>query len=228
MAATINGIQFLRNNTVFNTIDLAKSAVSSQVPNVLDGCLLLARYLKNGNVETLVGLIHKNVSGTNGVTFIEGNDEIASKFSELSGKTISQIVSDNGSISISSTTESDGTKKVNAITDVTKIKGFDTIEDVSGEISGVTSASTVNDAVKNLYSSLKQEIAARKAAIKANKVLGSNSVDVQESESGATVSLKLDTVTVGVGDESTNNTNALTVTNNGLFLSTNWVCGTFN
>lgn len=227
MAANIRGIQFLRNNTVFNTIDLAKNAVSGQVSSSLDGSLLLARYLKNGKVETLGGFVHKGVNGTNGVTFIEGYDEITSKFVELSGKTISQIVSDDGSISVSSTTLSDGTKKVEVSTEASKIKGLDTVESIDGEISGVTSASTINDAVKNLYSSLKNEIEARKVAVAHAQPIGSEAIDVSEIEDSVVVSLRLDGFTQGSGDENTNNVNALTVTDDGLFLSTNWVCGTF-
>ena len=144
----------------------------------------------------------------------------------LSGKTVTAITSNNNSIT-TSINDAAGNKTYNIETDASKISGLTPVSDVAGEISGVSATDSVQTGIKNLYDSLATEIAARKAAISAASVHGSSAIDVTETASGDTISLKLDGTKQGNGTEKTGIDNALTITNDGLFLSNTWDCGTF-
>ena len=165
---------------------------------------------------------------------IEANERVTAsaltdlndKVEGLSGKTITAITSNNNSIT-TSINDAAGNKTYNIETDASKISGLTAVADVAGEISGVSATDSVQTGIKNLYDSLAAEIAARKAAISAASVHGSNAIDVTEAASGDTISLKLDSTTQGNGTEYTGTDNALTITDDGLFLSNTWDCGTF-
>lgn len=61
-----------------------------------------------------------------------------------------------------------------------------------------------------------------------DQVNGSNAINVTAKANKAqTISLILDGTTQGNGNENTGTDNALTITDNGLFLSTTWDCGTY-
>lgn len=152
----------------------------------------------------------------------------------LSGKSVTDFTSANNSIDITTAATANGTITVDLGTDASNITGLTAVassDQGAAKISGVTTSDSVQTGIKNLYDSLASEVAARKAAIAARTITGSNAIQVTETPNadgfGSTIDLKLDTTTVGVGDEKSGADNALTVTNNGLFLSTNWECGTF-
>lgn len=183
--------------------------------------------LSGSSTHMTVGV--KEESGViTAVTVSESDVANASDLATLSGKTYTVSTSSNNSITLTESTADDGTTSIDVITDASKISGLTAVSDVAGEISGVTASDSVQTGIKNLYASLAAEIAARKAAISSTTINGSYAIDVARSESGDTVSLKLDDSTQGTGSENTNGVNALTITNDGLFLSTNWDCGTFN
>ena len=151
---------------------------------------------------------------------------------ELSGKTFTEAGSANNSITFTESTAADGTTHIDAQTDASQISGLTAVSpipvDDNTSTSGVSTTDSVQTGINNLYASLAAEIAARKAAISATSVVGSDAITVTESASGDTISLKLDGTTIGDGDEKTGNDNALTITEGqGLFLSTKWDCGTF-
>lgn len=146
----------------------------------------------------------------------------------LSGKTFTEISSPNNSIAFATGETADGTIGVSATTDASKITGLTAVANTD-IISGVSASDSVQTGIKNLYDSLAAEIAARKAAISATTVSSGNAgIVATPNDSGTTVTLTLDETTNGTGGEKTGNDNALTITNDGLFLSTNWDCGTFN
>lgn len=150
---------------------------------------------------------------------------------ELSGKTFTEAGSANNSITFTESTAADGTTHIDAQTDASKISGLTAVSaipvDDDTNTSGVTETDSVQTGINNLYASLAAEIAARKAAISATSVHGSNAINVTENASGDTISLILDDSTEGTGLEHSGADNALTITDDGLFLSTKWDCGTF-
>ena len=161
------------------------------------------------------------------VTVSESNIANADDLAGLSGKTVTAITSNNGSIT-ANINDAAGNKSYNIETTAGQISGLTAVANVAGEISGVSTTDSVQTAVENLYASLAAEIAARKAAISSTTINGSDAINVSRSDSGDTVSLILDDSTVGTGSEKTGSYNALSITNDGLFLSTNWDCGTFD
>lgn len=153
----------------------------------------------------------------------------------VSGKTLTQITSNNSSIEVSTAATTDGTVKANIQTNASKISGLTAVSDSdegAAKISGVTSTDSVKKGIENLYKSLASEIAARKAALRARTIASANKgITVTETPNGdgfdTSIKLTLDEITNGTGAEKTGNDNALTITNNGLFLSTDWTCGEF-
>jgi hypothetical protein len=154
----------------------------------------------------------------------------------ISGKTLTQVTSSNNSIAASTAVTSDGTVKADIQTDASKISGLTAVSDSdqgAAKISGVTSTSSVKKGIENLYKSLTSEIAARKAALLARTISSANKgITVTETPNAdgysTTLTLTLDASTNGSGKEKLGNDNALTITNNGLFLSSNWTCGEYN
>lgn len=174
-----------------------------------------------------------NTSYATGATVLADVQLLDAAINGLSGKTVTDFTSANNSIVATESTATDGTVTVDLATDASKISGLTAVADSDkgrAKISGVTATDSVQTAVDNLYKSIASEVEARKAAIAARTISGSNAITVTETADGdgfgSTVALKLDTTTVGTGDEH-DGTNALTITSGGLFLSTNWECGTF-
>ena len=137
---------------------------------------------------------------------------------ELSGKTITSITSTNSSIT-ANINDAAGNKTVDLSTDGSKIKatGFD-----DNATSGTPAATdSVSAVLSKLYANAKID------AVKAG-----SATTVVAAANGTTVDVKLDTTSAKStfnGDNIVNNngTNALTITNDGLFLSRDWDCGTF-
>ena len=198
-------------------------------------------------IDGLVGLTKAADSetrtyGHTGAHYVSGTtvkgdvEQLDAAVYALSGKTVTDFTSANNSIDISATTTANNTITVDLGTDAGNISGLTAVassDEGAAKISGVTASDSVQTGIKNLYDSLKSEVAARKAAVSGRTITGSNAIQVTETPNGdgfgSTVELKLDTATLGTGAEAsgTNNTNALTITQNGLFLSTNWECGTY-
>lgn len=66
----VQNIQFLRNQTVFTTRDLALQALEENQAQAADGTALLARYTVSGEVKTIVGFVY--VSGdTKNITIFD-------------------------------------------------------------------------------------------------------------------------------------------------------------
>ena len=161
-------------------------------------------------------------------------NDLNGRVDEISGKTLTDVTSANNSITPTITTHTDGTKTVDLATDASKISGLTAVADVDygrAKLSGVTETDSTRTGIKNLYDSLKSEIQARKDAILARAISGSSAITITETPNGdgfgTTVTLKLDESTDGNGHEKIGTDNALTITDNGLFLSTKWDCGTF-
>ena len=166
---------------------------------------------------------------------IEDEQVWALALNDLNSKMVSEIESSNGSITTSTSTRVDGSVKIDIQTDASKISGLTAVPDSdegAAKISGVTSTDSVKKGIENLYKSLASEIVARKAALRARTIASANNgITVTETPNGdgfgTTIKLTLDEITNGTGVEKTGNDNALTITNNGLFLSTDWTCGEF-
>ena len=205
----------------------AKSAEAA-----IDGAVGLTK-AENGEARSYGHTGAHYVSGTT----VKGDvEQLDAAVYALSGKTVTDFTSANNSIDITTSKTSDDTITVNLGTDASNISGLTAVassDEGAAKISGVTASDSVQTGIKNLYDSLASEVAARKAAVSGRTITGSNAIQVTETPNGdgfgSTVELKLDTTTLGTGAEAsgTNNTNALTITQNGLFLSTNWECGTY-
>ena len=153
----------------------------------------------------------------------------------ISGKTLTQVTSSNNSITASTAVTSDGTVKADIQTDASKISGLTAVSDSdegAAKISGVTSTSSVKKGIENLYKSLASEIAARKNSVLIRTISSANkAIEVTETPNAdgfaTSITLMLDSTTNGNGDEKTGTDNALTITNDGLFLSSKWTCGNY-
>ena len=189
------------NNAIINEAAARASAVSDEETRA------------KGVESTLSGNIEDNRSSING----------------LSSKTITEISSSNNSIESSTAATSNGTVKANIQTNASKISGLTAVsnsDEGAAKISGVTETDSVKKGIENLYKSISSEVAARKAAILARTIASANkAITVTETANadGFSTSLALTL------DKSTNgaNGNALAITNNGLFLSTDWICGDY-
>ena len=163
-------------------------------------------------------------------------NDLNDRLGEASGKTLTEITSNNSSIEVSTAATTDGTVKANIQTNASKISGLTAVSDSdegAAKISGVTTTDSVKKGIENLYKSIASEVAARKAAMAARTISSANkAISVSETPNAdgfnTTLTLTLDGSTTGTGKEKTGTDNALTITNNGLFLSTNWTCGDYN
>ena len=171
-----------------------------------------------------------------GVTVKSDLEKLDASLYEASGKTLTNVTSDNNSISATITAHTDGTKTVNLTTDASKISGLTAVpssDEGLAKISGVAATDSVQTAVKNLYDSIASEVAARKAAINGRTISSNNGgIVVAETPNAdgfsTTLTLTLDGTTQGVGNEKTGTDNALTINTQGIFLSSTWECGTFD
>ena len=179
---------------------------------------------------------HTGAHYVSGTTVKGDVEQLDAAVYALSGKSVTDFTSANNSINIVTDTTDGNTITVDLGTNAGKISGLTAVassDEGVAKISGVTASDSVQTGIKNLYDSLASEVAARKAAVSGRTITGSNAIQVTETPNGdgfgSTVELKLDATTTGTGAEAsgTNNTNALTITQNGLFLSTNWECGTY-
>lgn len=210
----------------------AEVARAKSAEAAIDGAVGLTK-AENGETRSYGHTGAHYVSGTT----VKGDvEQLDAAVYALSGKTVTDFTSANNSIDISATTTANNTITVDLGTDASNISGLTAVassDEGAAKISGVTASDSVQTGIKNLYDSLASEVAARKAAVSGRTITGSNAIQVTETPNGdgfgSTVELKLDTATLGTGAEAsgTNNTNALTITQNGLFLSTNWECGTY-
>ena len=171
-----------------------------------------------------------------GVTVKDDIVTLDGKLFELSGKTVTDFTSANNSITTSTAATANGTVTVDLGTDASKISGLTAVADANegaAKVSGVSTTDSVKKGIENLYTSLKSEIAARKAAISARTISSSNAaIAISETPNAdgfsTTLTLTLDGTKNGNGSEKTGNDNALTITSDGLFLSTIWDCGKFD
>lgn len=170
-----------------------------------------------------------------GSTVVSDVELLDAAVAELSGKSVTDFTSENNSIDIVTAETANGTISVDLQTDADKISGLTAVADSDeglAKISGVSETDSVKTAISNLYDSIKSEVAARKAAISNRTISGSSAIAVTETPDGdgfeSVIELVLDEVTTGIGNEKTGTNNALTITNDGLFLSTTWECGTFD
>lgn len=139
---------------------------------------------------------------------------------QLSGKSVTEITSNNGSITPTKTALADGTQTYDLATDASLIKmtGFDPNVEESA-CTPPSSTDTVASAMSKLY-----------AVAKHHHLSGSSAIGVAQTTSGATVSLILDdstSATTANNQYASDSGNALKITDDGLYLSSAWDCGTF-
>ena len=151
------------------------------------------------------------------VTVSEDNIANADDLTELSGKTVATITSENGSIS-ASINDAVGCKTYNIETDSSKIKLSSFTESSGTTDVAPTDGDTINEALAKIYSAAKHHhLTSTNAGISA-----ATTVD------GTSVTLTLDdTSSLATNNNDTDSNNALMITDNGLFLSKDWDCGTF-
>ena len=237
-------------NTVTKVIEDNEIAIAAAIndlnENKLDASAYtptdLSNYYTKDEIDDKLGSGFTGENSANTVTSVlEENERTVSetlnnfktRLDSFSGKAVTDIISSDNSISATTVQTVDGIK-ADLTTNASKISGLTAVansDEGAAKVSGVSATDTVQVGIKNLYDSLKSEIAARKSAILARKFSGDSAIQVTETPNadgfGTTISLKLDAATQGNGSEKTGVDNALTVTNNGLFLSSSWECGTF-
>ena len=84
--ATNKSLQLLRNTTtIYATLEAAKSALEAKVADVQDGVAILGRYsgATEGTIETVLGVVHKGVGDTNGITFFLNSVSIKEQLEAL-------------------------------------------------------------------------------------------------------------------------------------------------
>ena len=113
----------------------------------------------NGHIQVVVGEADGKLTG---VTVTETNIADADDLATLSAKTVTEIESSNNSITATKSQATDGTSKYDIITDASKVKMTGFTSDTSG-FTGITSASTVIEAVK----SIETEFLANEATVSA-------------------------------------------------------------
>ena len=188
-----------------NQVDKAKAAATTKVE-------------KDTNAGHLT--LTSATAADGSVTYTIGESDIASKtaLDDLSAKTVTVIDGSDNEIDVmvSYATTADGTVKytISASGNATTIKVGQDID----EGGALSADSTISEALAALYNTAKE-----------NKVVGKEAIVVGAPTSGGTeVSLKLDTTTQGDGTEKSGTDNALTQSNDGLFLSTIWDCGNYD
>ena len=210
------------------SVDLITDADKIQMSGFTSNNGALSGIVESDSISTALEKVDTVITQNEEVTAAALTD-LNTKVDTLSGKTFTEAGSANNSITFVESTAADGTTHIDAQTDASKISGLTAVANVANEISGVSTTDSVQTGIENLYASLAAEIEARKAAISATTVSSGNAgIVATPNASGTTVTLTLDDSTQGTGSESTGDYNALTITNDGLFLSTNWDCGTFN
>ena len=84
--ATNKSLQLLRNTTtIYASLEAAKTALEAKVADVQDGVAILGRYsgATEGTIETVLGVVHKGVGGTNGITFFLNSVSIKEQLEAL-------------------------------------------------------------------------------------------------------------------------------------------------
>ena len=203
--ANLKTIQFLRNATLYNSLELAKSGLTEQADNKLDGSPLIGRYLAGEEERSILGLVH--VSGsTTGVTFFMNEKEFDNI---LDGLDYSGITTSDAAV-VTNVTEANG-----MISATSENVGNLILTDYSkGSDSGAVAATdSINAAVAKLENQIDAEEAARIAAINAldytGYTLGDSEVFATITEENGVIAatgknlsgVKLDGYTVG-GDDS--------------------------
>jgi hypothetical protein len=123
-----------------NAIDYAVSTLDATVTGGTT-----AGTATNGHIQVVVAEANGKLTG---VTVNEANIADASKLTELSGKTVTEIASSNGSITATKSQATDSTSKYDIITDASKIKmsGFTSTD----ALSGINATSSVTEAFKEV------------------------------------------------------------------------------
>jgi hypothetical protein len=136
---------------------------------------------------------------------------------EISGKTVTAVEMTGSAAAI--TAHTDGTKKITINVDRTTVSATGFNETAASGVPAATDS--VSAVLSKLYAN------SRMQAVKAG-----SATTVNETSTGTTVDVKLDTTSAkstfnGDSISGDTGTNALTITSNGLFLSRDWDCGTF-
>lgn len=171
-------IQFLRNTTTPLCSDLAaaKTAISGQIANALDGEPILARYYDGqGGVKTVLGIVHK-VDDKTGVTFYTDNDEIESIIKSYVGTGVT-----------TGNTVTAQLEAINAEIDADKVHSGAAIDVASAE-TGTTVSVKYDNSTVVLNSD--GELSVASSAL--TPYVGSNAVSVTTGTTAHTISLGID------------------------------------
>ena len=173
-------IQFLRNTATPLCSDLAaaKTAISGQVANALDGEPILARYYADAghnSVKTVLGIVHK-VGDKTGVTFYTDNDEIESIIKDYVGTGVT-----------TANTVTEQLEAINAEIDADKVQAGAAID-----VSSASTGTTVSVKYDNSTIVLNSNSALSVASSALTPYVGSNAVSVTTGETAHTISLKID------------------------------------
>lgn len=171
-------IQFLRNTTTPLCSDLAaaKTAISGQVANALDGEPILARYnAGQDSVKTVLGIVHK-VGDKTGVTFYTDNDEIESIIKDYVGTGV--------------TTANTVTAQLGAIND--EITADKVHAGAAIAVDSAATGTTVSVKYDNSTIVLDANSGLSVASSALTPYVGSNAVSVTTGENANTISLKID------------------------------------
>lgn len=186
--------------TATDTINEAISKLENQIDAAEEAAAAAATVVELKTGTTHVTLSSTTDSTTSAVTYIIGEDDIASAddLAELSAKTVTEIDSSNSSITVSTaaTTAADGTVKYDVITDASKIKmsGFTPV-DTASSLSNIAVSSSVTEAfqeVDRVITENEQTVSAALNDLEETKVENINVNGVEGTFSNKVASVTID------------------------------------
>lgn len=170
------------------TIDMSSIVLESEVENGIQavGGKLSVKLDESGEGFLTVGADGLKLSGVQDA-IDEAVSGASADVAELSGKTVTEIASANGSI-VATSAKTDGTVKYDIVTDASKVKmaGFTAATD---GLTDVTTASSVTDAVKAVEGKIKAIDAVSAAKVDVISVNGVTSKAAAEGDVVATVTI---------------------------------------
>ena len=159
--ANLKTIQFLRNASLYESLDAAKSGLTSEASSMLDGSPVAGRYTVGDEVRSILGIVHVDATtSAHTISFFMNEDEIDNVVGKLD---YSGITTSDAAV-VTNVTEADGVISASSA----NVGNLVLTDYAKGSDSGdVASTDSINQAVAKLQNQAKAEIAARTAAIEA-------------------------------------------------------------
>lgn len=153
--ANLKTIQFLRNATLYGSLEAAKVALTAKASTLLDGSPVIGRYTSGSETRSILGIVY---NGT--LSFFMNEKEIDNV---LEGLDYSGITTSDAAV-VTNVTEADGVVSASS----ENVGNLVLTDYVKGSDSGsVAATDSINEAVAKLENQIDAEAAARAAAIDA-------------------------------------------------------------